>query len=134
MQPADGPGLKLADGGSRKFRCGFCRKDPPIPYMEMVPHPMNPQIGQLKQKRMMPITLDSEVCSHHPMLVSAVEAGREEHQHVPTARVEQVRYPSDLTICQVGGGAKQRDDVVVSLADERAERRDDRVGGRMRAK
>ena len=77
LQPADAPGLKLSDGGIRKFRCGFCRKDPPVPYMEMVPHPMNPQIGQMKQKRMMPITLDTEVCSHHPILVADTERGIE---------------------------------------------------------
>ena len=77
LQPADAPGIKIADGGNRKLRCGFCRKDPPIPFMEMVPHPINPQIGMMKQKRMMPITLDSEICSFHPILKADTERGLE---------------------------------------------------------
>lgn len=75
LQPAEGPGLKLADGGNRKLRCGFCRKDPPMPYMEMVPNALDPRQGVMKQKRLMPITLDTEICSHHPILRADVLRG-----------------------------------------------------------
>jgi hypothetical protein len=75
LKPTDGPGIKLSDGGERKISCGFCRKDPPAPYMVMEPNALDPRVGQMKQKRMMPITLSGEICSHHPVLRADVLRG-----------------------------------------------------------